>query len=129
MEVGEPCWWGHAMGAPQGNSRRGRRKPGAVGRALVWVCTNTLPLGQKPVVVETFFGYDEEASLESDGSSISYQTDRTDQTPCTPEDDLEEVGVSHSGSWACLPSGGLGPGACCLDRPPGPALVAHTFVQ
>ncbi|XP_006879922.1 PREDICTED: janus kinase and microtubule-interacting protein 3 isoform X1 [Elephantulus edwardii] len=43
-----------------------------------------------PVVVETFFGYDEEASLESDGSSISYQTDRTDQTPCTPEDDLEE---------------------------------------
>ncbi|KFQ98135.1 Janus kinase and microtubule-interacting protein 3, partial [Nipponia nippon] len=46
-------------------------------------------LCQKPVV-ETFFGYDEEASLESDGSSISYQTDRTDQTPCTPEDDLEE---------------------------------------
>uniref|UniRef100_A0A674JD29 Janus kinase and microtubule interacting protein 3 n=1 Tax=Terrapene triunguis TaxID=2587831 RepID=A0A674JD29_9SAUR len=27
---------------------------------------------------------------ESDGSSISYQTDRTDQTPCTPDDDLEE---------------------------------------
>ncbi|XP_023585673.1 janus kinase and microtubule-interacting protein 3 isoform X3 [Trichechus manatus latirostris] len=45
----------------------------------------------KPVVVETFFGYDEEASLESDGSSISYQTDRTDQTPCTPDDDLEEA--------------------------------------
>ncbi|XP_045710560.1 janus kinase and microtubule-interacting protein 3 isoform X5 [Phyllostomus hastatus] len=44
----------------------------------------------KPVVVETFFGYDEEASLESDGSSVSCQTDRTDQTPCTPEDDLEE---------------------------------------
>ncbi|XP_032081592.1 janus kinase and microtubule-interacting protein 3 isoform X5 [Thamnophis elegans] len=43
----------------------------------------------KPVV-ETFFGYDEETSLESDGSSISYQTDRTDQTPCTPDDDLEE---------------------------------------
>uniref|UniRef100_A0A8V0XBF6 Janus kinase and microtubule interacting protein 3 n=1 Tax=Gallus gallus TaxID=9031 RepID=A0A8V0XBF6_CHICK len=43
----------------------------------------------KPVV-ETFFGYDEEGSLESDGSSISYQTDRTDQTPCTPDDDLEE---------------------------------------
>ncbi|OXB82533.1 UNVERIFIED_CONTAM: hypothetical protein H355_005788, partial [Colinus virginianus] len=54
-------------------------------------CGRTLtPLsGQKPVV-ETFFGYDEEASLESDGSSISYQTDRTDQTPCTPDDDLEE---------------------------------------
>ncbi|KAM9133686.1 janus kinase and microtubule-interacting protein 3 isoform 15-T15 [Pangshura tecta] len=46
-------------------------------------------LPKKPVV-ETFFGYDEEASLESDGSSISYQTDRTDQTPCTPDDDLEE---------------------------------------
>lgn len=45
---------------------------------------------QKPVV-ETFFGYDEEASLDSDGSSISYQTDKTDQTPCTPEDDLDEV--------------------------------------
>ncbi|XP_040847651.1 janus kinase and microtubule-interacting protein 3 isoform X14 [Ochotona curzoniae] len=44
----------------------------------------------KPIVVETFFGYDEEASLESDGSSISYHTDRTDQTPCTPDDDLEE---------------------------------------
>ncbi|XP_060027036.1 janus kinase and microtubule-interacting protein 3 isoform X6 [Erinaceus europaeus] len=43
----------------------------------------------KPVVVETF-GYDEETSLESDASSISYQTDRTDQTPCTPEDNLEE---------------------------------------
>ncbi|XP_012590267.1 PREDICTED: janus kinase and microtubule-interacting protein 3-like [Condylura cristata] len=38
----------------------------------------------------TFFGYDDEASLESDGSSISYQTDRTDHTPCTPDDDLEE---------------------------------------
>ncbi|XP_065779646.1 janus kinase and microtubule-interacting protein 3 isoform X6 [Muntiacus reevesi] len=48
-------------------------------------------LPKKPVVVETFFGYDEEASLESDGSSISYQTDRTDQTPCTPDDDLEET--------------------------------------
>ncbi|KAM4030476.1 janus kinase and microtubule-interacting protein 3 isoform 10-T12 [Anomaloglossus baeobatrachus] len=40
----------------------------------------------KPVV-ETFFGYDEEASLDSDGSSISYHTDRT---PCTPDEDLEE---------------------------------------
>ncbi|XP_059676874.1 janus kinase and microtubule-interacting protein 3 isoform X20 [Gavia stellata] len=47
----------------------------------------------KKPVVETFFGYDEEGSLESDGSSISYQTDRTDQTPCTPEDDLEEEQV------------------------------------
>lgn len=56
-----------------------------------------VPFAQKPVVVETFFGYDEEASLESDGSSISYQTDRTDQTPCTPDDDLEEV-TSHRAS-------------------------------
>uniref|UniRef100_A0A4W3JHY0 Janus kinase and microtubule interacting protein 3 n=1 Tax=Callorhinchus milii TaxID=7868 RepID=A0A4W3JHY0_CALMI len=40
----------------------------------------------KPVV-ETFFGYDEETSVDSDGSSISYQTDRT---PCTPDDDLDE---------------------------------------
>ncbi|XP_064819896.1 janus kinase and microtubule-interacting protein 3-like isoform X6 [Oncorhynchus masou masou] len=40
----------------------------------------------KPLV-ETFFGYDEEASIDSDGSSISVHTDRT---PCTPDDDLEE---------------------------------------
>ena len=77
---------------------RGRRQKEALGLPAVpsWSCTNALHLRQKPVVVETFFGYDEEASLESDGSSISYQTDRTDQTPCTPEDDLEEViWVSH----------------------------------
>ncbi|XP_063078078.1 janus kinase and microtubule-interacting protein 3 [Engraulis encrasicolus] len=43
----------------------------------------------KPVI-ETFFGYDEEASLDSDGSSISHHTDRT---PCTPEDDLMEEGM------------------------------------
>ncbi|KAG8517498.1 Janus kinase and microtubule-interacting protein 3 [Galemys pyrenaicus] len=63
--------------------RQGRRAQGREGWAdpVLW---------QKPVVVETFFGYDDEASLESDGSSISYQTDRTDHTPCTPEDDLEE---------------------------------------
>lgn len=53
----------------------------------------------KPVV-ETFYGYDEEASLESDGSSISYQTDRTDQTPCTPEDDLEEVLLKNPSCFA-----------------------------
>ncbi|XP_076855531.1 janus kinase and microtubule-interacting protein 3 isoform X7 [Brachyhypopomus gauderio] len=40
----------------------------------------------KPVI-ETFFGYDEEGSIDSDGSSISHHTDRT---PCTPDDDLEE---------------------------------------
>ncbi|XP_028825522.1 janus kinase and microtubule-interacting protein 3 isoform X11 [Denticeps clupeoides] len=45
--------------------------------------------GFKPCkpVIETFYGYDEEASLDSDGSSISYHTDRT---PCTPDDDLED---------------------------------------
>ncbi|KAJ8013579.1 hypothetical protein DPEC_G00031240 [Dallia pectoralis] len=43
----------------------------------------------KPVV-ETFFGYDEEASVDSDGSSISFHTDRT---PCTPDDDLEEGAI------------------------------------
>lgn len=75
---------------------RKRRQKEALGLSAMpsWACTNALHLGQKPVVVETFFGYDEEAS--SDGSSISYQTDRTDQTPCTPEDDLEEViWISH----------------------------------
>lgn len=46
--------------------------------------------------METFFGYDEEASLDSDGSSISYQTDRTDRTPCTPDEDVEEVTHLHS---------------------------------
>ncbi|XP_029466581.1 janus kinase and microtubule-interacting protein 3 [Rhinatrema bivittatum] len=51
-------------------------------------------LPKKPVV-ETFFGYDEEASLDSDGSSISYQTDRTDRTPCTPDDDLDESMVKE----------------------------------
>ncbi|KAK6293885.1 hypothetical protein J4Q44_G00362110 [Coregonus suidteri] len=41
----------------------------------------------KPAV-ETFFGYDDgEASIDSDGSSISFHTDRT---PCTPDDDPEE---------------------------------------
>lgn len=46
-------------------------------------------------MVETFFGYDEEGSIDSDGSSISYHTDRT---PCTPEDDLEEVRVCLCGT-------------------------------
>ncbi|XP_060795037.1 janus kinase and microtubule-interacting protein 3 isoform X6 [Neoarius graeffei] len=44
----------------------------------------------KPVI-ETFFGYDEEASIDSDGSSMSYHTDRT---PCTPDDDMmDEEGM------------------------------------
>ncbi|XP_067858509.1 janus kinase and microtubule-interacting protein 3 isoform X4 [Heptranchias perlo] len=52
--------------------------------------TKKVTKSSKKPVVETFFGYDEEASLDSDGSSISYQTDKTDRTPCTPEDDLDE---------------------------------------
>ncbi|CAN0012664.1 unnamed protein product [Lampetra fluviatilis] len=44
----------------------------------------------KPVkrpVVETYFGYDEEVSIDSDASSLSYATDRT---PGTPDDDIED---------------------------------------
>ncbi|XP_039991181.1 janus kinase and microtubule-interacting protein 3 [Xiphias gladius] len=36
-------------------------------------------------VIETFYGYDEEASVESDGSSLSFHTDRT------PDTEPEEV--------------------------------------
>lgn len=68
--------------------------PPRLAQAVAPLRSVTPSLCQKPVV-ETFFGYDEEASLESDGSSISYQTDRTDQTPCTPEDDLEEVPIQN----------------------------------
>uniref|UniRef100_A0A8C9WUK9 Janus kinase and microtubule interacting protein 3 n=1 Tax=Scleropages formosus TaxID=113540 RepID=A0A8C9WUK9_SCLFO len=53
---------------------------------LLYVTLHRSACNVKPVV-ETFFGYDEEASLDSDGSSISHHTDRT---PCTPDDDLEE---------------------------------------
>ncbi|XP_029934492.1 janus kinase and microtubule-interacting protein 3 [Myripristis murdjan] len=38
-------------------------------------------------VIETFYGYDEEASVDSDGSSLSFHTDRT------PDTEPEEVGV------------------------------------
>ncbi|XP_032807899.1 janus kinase and microtubule-interacting protein 3-like isoform X3 [Petromyzon marinus] len=44
----------------------------------------------KPVkrpVVETYSGYDEENSIDSDASSLSYATDRT---PGTPDDDIED---------------------------------------
>ncbi|XP_073777877.1 janus kinase and microtubule-interacting protein 1 isoform X2 [Danio rerio] len=41
-------------------------------------------------VVETYFGFDEE-SVDSETSSLtSYNTDRTDYTPATPEEDLED---------------------------------------
>ncbi|XP_053714866.1 janus kinase and microtubule-interacting protein 3 isoform X1 [Synchiropus splendidus] len=39
-------------------------------------------------VIETFFGYDEEASVDSDGSSLSFHTDRTPDTE--PEEVHEE---------------------------------------
>uniref|UniRef100_A0A8C4HD47 Janus kinase and microtubule-interacting protein C-terminal domain-containing protein n=1 Tax=Dicentrarchus labrax TaxID=13489 RepID=A0A8C4HD47_DICLA len=32
------------------------------------------------IVIETFYGYDEEASVDSDGSSLSFHTDRTPDT-------------------------------------------------
>ncbi|XP_041749393.1 janus kinase and microtubule-interacting protein 3 isoform X6 [Coregonus clupeaformis] len=57
---------------------RYRRQGTGVGKKVIKPC--------KPAV-ETFFGYDEEASIDSDGSSISFHTDRT---PCTPDDDPEE---------------------------------------
>ncbi|XP_056625386.1 janus kinase and microtubule-interacting protein 1 isoform X3 [Triplophysa dalaica] len=41
-------------------------------------------------VVETYFGFDEE-SVDSETSSLtSYNTDRTDHTPVTPEEELED---------------------------------------
>lgn len=43
---------------------------------------------QRPIVVDTFFGYDEE-SMDSETSSVaSYRMDRT---PATPDEDLEMV--------------------------------------
>ncbi|NXD29535.1 JKIP3 protein, partial [Spelaeornis formosus] len=76
----------------------------------------------KKPVVETFYGYDEEASLESDGSSISYQTDRTDQTPCTPEDDLEEVLLKNPSRLGCHLGTGFQWDSCSI--PAFPSLVS-----
>ncbi|KAM6964155.1 janus kinase and microtubule-interacting protein 3 isoform 4-T4 [Tautogolabrus adspersus] len=42
-------------------------------------------------VIETFYGYDEEASVDSDGSSLSFHTDRT------PDTEPEEVCVREEG--------------------------------
>ncbi|XP_012928544.1 janus kinase and microtubule-interacting protein 1 isoform X1 [Heterocephalus glaber] len=41
-------------------------------------------------VVETFFGFDEESVDSETLSEMSYNTDRTDRTPATPEEDLDE---------------------------------------
>uniref|UniRef100_A0A3Q3M157 Janus kinase and microtubule interacting protein 3 n=1 Tax=Labrus bergylta TaxID=56723 RepID=A0A3Q3M157_9LABR len=43
------------------------------------------------IVIETFYGYDEEASMDSDGSSLSFHTDRT------PDTEPEEVCVREDG--------------------------------
>uniref|UniRef100_A0A8C6I0A0 Janus kinase and microtubule interacting protein 1 n=1 Tax=Mus spicilegus TaxID=10103 RepID=A0A8C6I0A0_MUSSI len=42
-------------------------------------------------VVETFFGFDEESVDSETLSETSYNTDRTDRTPATPEEDLDET--------------------------------------
>ncbi|EHB03663.1 Janus kinase and microtubule-interacting protein 1 [Heterocephalus glaber] len=44
----------------------------------------------KKHVVETFFGFDEESVDSETLSEMSYNTDRTDRTPATPEEDLDE---------------------------------------
>uniref|UniRef100_A0A3P8SIM2 Janus kinase and microtubule interacting protein 3 n=1 Tax=Amphiprion percula TaxID=161767 RepID=A0A3P8SIM2_AMPPE len=55
---------------------------------LVYSVTCVLYLCPLPVqVIETFYGYDEEASVDSDGSSLSFHTDRT------PDTEPEEVCV------------------------------------
>lgn len=46
-------------------------------------------------VIETFYGYDEEASVDSEGSTLSFHTDRT------PETESEEVINPHA---QCLSS-------------------------
>ncbi|XP_078135326.1 janus kinase and microtubule-interacting protein 3 isoform X3 [Sander vitreus] len=46
-----------------------------------------------PQVIETFYGYDEEASVDSDGSSLSFHTDRT------PDTEPDEVCVREEGEF------------------------------
>uniref|UniRef100_A0A3Q4NBJ6 Janus kinase and microtubule interacting protein 3 n=1 Tax=Neolamprologus brichardi TaxID=32507 RepID=A0A3Q4NBJ6_NEOBR len=46
-------------------------------------------------VIETFYGYDEEASVDSDGSSLSFHTDRTPDT----EPDEFALSVSQDLKW------------------------------
>uniref|UniRef100_A0A672FNG0 Janus kinase and microtubule interacting protein 3 n=1 Tax=Salarias fasciatus TaxID=181472 RepID=A0A672FNG0_SALFA len=53
-------------------------------------CTSTITTSlttaiSRPPVIETFYGYDEEASADSDGSTLSFHTDRT---PDTEPDEL-----------------------------------------
>lgn len=54
---------------------------------------------QRHIVVDTFFGYDEE-SMDSESSSVA--SFRVDRTPATPDDDLEMVRTLPGGcmsSW------------------------------
>lgn len=44
-------------------------------------------------VIETFYGYDEEASVDSDGSTLSFHTDRT------PDTEPEEV-INPQQCWS-----------------------------
>lgn len=46
-------------------------------------------------VIETFYGYDEEASADSDGSSLSFHTDRT------PDTEPEEVNTRKTNAPLC----------------------------
>lgn len=45
---------------------------------------------QRHIVVDTFFGYDEE-SMDSETSSVA--SFRMDRTPATPDEDLDEVSI------------------------------------
>lgn len=50
--------------------------------------TFIVPPLQRHIVVDTFFGYDEE-SMDSETSSVA--SFRVDRTPATPDEDPEEV--------------------------------------
>uniref|UniRef100_A0AAQ6A2F9 Janus kinase and microtubule-interacting protein C-terminal domain-containing protein n=1 Tax=Amphiprion ocellaris TaxID=80972 RepID=A0AAQ6A2F9_AMPOC len=50
---------------------------------------------KRHIVVDTFFGYDEE-SMDSETSSVA--SFRMDRTPATPDEDLDEVGTSNEES-------------------------------
>lgn len=52
------------------------------------ICTSLISSLQRHIVVDTFFGYDEE-SMDSETSSVA--SFRMDRTPATPDEDLDEV--------------------------------------
>lgn len=58
-------------------------------------------------VIETFYGYDEEASVDSDGSSVSFHTDRTPDTE--PEEVITTRAPYVSLSFPFWPSVGSKP--------------------